>query len=307
LTLNDLLTDIGDEQKPLKYSGLLHLSGLSSDEMDEFKDSWASVPHGRKQDILGKLVELSDENPELDFSGVYMASLDDGSEDVREKAARGLWECEDRTVIRPLISLLSQDMSAKVRAAAAMSLGKFSAMAQNGKLLSRDGDRIRESLMRVIGQQQEELEVRRRAVEALAHFDFPETDEIIREAYYDGDMRLRQSALYAMGQSSKTQWLPIVLADTNDERAVVRYEAANACGQLGDESTVSHLIKLIQDEDAQVQLAALMALGNIGGPLAKRALHQCLKMGDETLEEAALEALKSMEFEEDPLNLRFES
>ena len=65
----------------------------------------------------------------------------------------------------------------------------------------------------------------------------------------------------------------------------MRYEAANACGALGDESTVPHLFRLIDDDDFEVQISAIQALGNVGGSLATRALLQCLETGDEALEE----------------------
>ena len=307
MTLKDFLTDLADDEKQLKYSRLLQVSGLSSAETAEFKTEWRSVPPTRKQDIVGKLVELCEDNIELDFSGVFRVCLEDADEDVREKATQGLWECDDRAIIRPLIDLLHNDESAKVRAAAGMSLGKFSAMAQNGKLLPRDAERILEALMAVIDGKEADLEVRRRAIEAVSYFDFPKRVDIIRGAYDSGDPKLLQSAIYAMGQSSNTQWLPNVLMEMDHELAAIRYEAANACGQIGDESTVPHLIQLLQDEDTQVQLAGVKALGAIGGALAIRALQQCLKMEEETLVEAAKETLSSMEFDDDPLGFRFQA
>ena len=303
----ELLANLHDEETPLKYSRLVHFSGLTSDELAELKALWLSVPTTRKKNILGRLVELSEDNLELDFDGVFRASLEDADEDVRERATQGLWECEDRAVIRPLIDLLTNDPSARVRAAVGISLGKLSAMAQNGRLLPRDSERIREALMAVIARTNEDSEVRRRAIEAVACFDFPETHEIILEAYRSGERNLRQSSIYAMGQSCDTRWTPVVVEEMDHQDPAFRYEAATACGHIGDQSTVPHLIKLIQDEDLQVQTAAIKALGAVGGPLAKRALQQCLKIGDEALEEAAQEALSDHEFDENPLGLRFEA
>ena len=225
---------------------------------------------------------------------------------VREQATRGLWETEDRAIIRPLIDLLHHDPSPKVRSAASISLGKFAVMAQNGKLISRDEDRIREALIAVIGGSEEDVEVKRRAIEAVACFDYPGVDEIIREAYQSREQKLVQSSIYAMGQRSNPEWLPTVVTEMEHEDPAIRYEATIAGGKLGDESIATQLIRLLQDEDAQVQLAAVRALGYIGGPLAKRALQQCVKMEDEALETAAQDALNSFEFDEDPLALRFE-
>ncbi len=301
---NDILKELADTEEPLKYSRLLQLSGLSSEELADFKPEWSSVPGARKHEILAKLVELSENNLEFDFSGVFRVSLDDTDEHVREKATLGLWESDDRAVIRPLISLLNDDPSAKVRAAAGLTLRKFAALAQSRKLLPRDAERVQQALIAAISRDAEDLEVRRRAIEAVAYFEHPEIDDIIREAYASDNPRLKQSSLYAMGQSSNAEWLTIVIEETKNEDPAIRYEAVTACGLLGEESNVPHLVHLIQDEDLQVQLAALKALGEIGGPLAKRALQQSIKMGEEALNEVARDALTSIEFDEDPLGFK---
>ena len=149
------------------------------------------------------------------------------------------------------------------------------------------------------------MEVRRRAIEAIASLDSPERDRIIRAAYESGDPGLLQSSIYAMARSSNAEWLPSVLRETGNESPAIRYEAAVTCGHLGDETVVPHLITLVQDEDRQVQLAAVKALGEVGGSLAKRALLKCLELGDEALKQAAEEAINSIEFDDDPLALRF--
>ena len=305
LSLEGYLNDLRDQHKPLRHSGLLQLSSLSPEELVEFKAMWSSLSQGRKSEVLSKLVELTEDNLELDFSAVYRACLGDEDHAVREAATRGLWECDDRVIIRPLISLVRDDPSTEVRAAAAISLGKFAEMAQEGKLIERDAEKVRDALLAVIEDEGEDPEARRRAIEAVASFDSPEVEQIIQEAYQSGDDRLRQSAIFAMGRSSDPQWLPIILEEMRHEDPAIRYEATSACGQLGDESNVPHVISLIQDEDSQVQVSAVQALAAIGGMLAKRALLQCQRLGDELLEEAAEAALSNIEFDEDPLGFRF--
>ena len=305
MTLEQHLLELGDESKPLRYAGLLPLSGLLSEELDDLKAAWLSLTPARRCEILSALAALSEDNIELDFTSIFRISLADEDEQVRERATRALWECEDRAIIQPLIALMQGDRSVKVRVAAAMSLGNFVDMAQDGKLLSRDGDRMREAFMAVIDNIHEEPEVRRRAIETVASFHTPEIESIIRQAYEGEDSKLRQSAVYAMGRNSDTMWLPLILEELDDPDAAMRYEAANACGALADESTVPHLIRLIDDDDFEVQVSAIQALGNVGGSLATRALLQCLETGDEALEEAAKTALSSAEFEEDPLGFQF--
>ena len=74
----------------------------------------------------------------------------------------------------------------------------------------------------------------------------------------------------------------------------MRYEACNACAELGEESAVPHLIPLFTDEDHETQMAAIYAVGAIGGDLAKKALLHCLKSSDDLAIEAAEEALQHL-------------
>ena len=307
MTVERYLEELSDEGNPLRHSELLQLSSLLPEELEEFKGAWASLSPVRKYETLALLVELSEENLELDFSVVFRGCLTDEEDQVREAAARGLWECDDRVVLRPLIRLLVNDPSDSVRAAAAMSLGKFAERAQNGKLLPRDAENVRLALLSTVGDELADLETKRRAIEAVASFDSAEVAEIIQDAYDSDDDRLKQSAIYAMGRTSDTRWLPVVLADVRNDDAAIRYEAATALGHLGDEATVPHLMGLVTDEDTQVQLSAIQALGSIGGPLAKRALVQSLQLGDESIEEAAQAALNNVEFDDDPLGFTLQS
>jgi len=286
---------------------LLQLSGLAGPEIIELMGVWSTIPTERRREIVDRMTELVEDNLDLDFASVFRACLRDKDDQVRAKAARGLEDSDDRTVIRPLIDLLLKDDSLEVRASAAVSLGKFAVMAQDGKVLKRDGERIRVALMEVIDRDDENLETRRRAIESVASFNSPQVGQIIKEAYDDGNPELKQSAIYAMGQSSDSAWMPIVIQETQSSDPAIRYEAATACGNLGEEDTVPHVIALLNDDDSLVQLASVRALGAIGGSLSKRALQQCLLMGDDAIEEAAKNALEEIEFDDDPMGFSAES
>ncbi len=305
MTLNAYLNELGDESTSVKHSGLLQLSSLTREDVRDFRRVWRGFARERRREVLSALVELSEDNLELDFSTIFRSCLSDEYELVREQATRGLLETDDRAVIRPLIGLLKSDPSSRVREAAAISLSKFTDLAQQGKLIARDQDRIREALLVVISSGKETADVRRRAIEAAASFDTPEIDQIVRDAYENGDSTMRQSAIYAMGRSSNNKWLSIVLSEMKASDPAIRYEATNACGLLGDESEIPYVVALITDEDIEVQCAAAIALGNIGGPVAKRALQRAVQIGDDALTEAAMEALTNLEFDDDPLRFGF--
>ena len=275
--------------------------------MSELKIVWPKLSTERRREIVRKLIELADDNVELDFNSVFKSCLSDDDDAIREMAAKGLWETEDRAMIRPLVKLLENDACAEVRASAAMSLKNFAVMAQNGKLLSRDGDRIRQALLVVVNSPTEDIDVRRsgdRGGGELQHVVRP--TDAVRDAYESDNPTLVQSAVYGMGQSSnrrhgcRRSWtrcrIPL---------PAVRFEAATACGLLGEETVVPHLLRLLRDDDPEIRLASIKALGMIGGTMAKNALQMHLSDEDEAIEEAAREALIGLEFDDDPLSYQF--
>ena len=306
MTLEKVLVELGNASRPVRHTELAQLSGLSRGDVPGVMSSWVRIAADRRRELLDRMTDLAADNIELDFTAVLRASLRDADPGVRERAAKGLWDSDDRTIVRPLIQALTQDPSSQVRAAAATTLAKFAEMAADGRLIRRDGHRISEALIAVIDSDDEETETRRRAIEAVAPLNSERVRAIIDEAYGDDDIRMRQSAIYAMGRSSDPRWIPTVLRETRSGDPGVRYEAAVACGFLGDEGTVPHLISMFNDDDSQVQLAVVRSLGAIGGDLAKRALTQAMKRGDDAIEEAAEEALASIEFDDDPLGFRVE-
>ncbi len=306
MTLEHIMDELSDPNGHVRHTDLVQLSGLSRAEVMDVMSSWTNINPERRRELLDRMVELLGDDIELDFTALFRACLRDHDASVRASAARGLWDSDDRIVIRPLVELLGKDPSAEVRAAAATTLGKFAEMAEEGKLIRRDGQRISDALMAVIENPNEESETRRRAIEAVAPINSERVHETILQSYGDDNPRMKQSAIYAMGRSSNSRWLPTVLRETAHQDAAIRYEAAIACGYLGDDETVPHLINMLNDPDSQVQLAAVRSLGNIGGALAKRALTQAVKRGDHAMEEAAEQALASIEFDDDPLGFRFD-
>ena len=304
-TLKEHIDRLADKDQPVKYSGLVGLADLTPEMVENLSAMWPTIRDERRLEIAAKLTELSEENLELDFTEILHMFLRDQNAAVRELAVQGLWESNDRRSIRPLVDLLKKDTSAKVRAAAGLTLRRFGNLAQSGNLIARDVNRIRDALIFVIGRPGEDIEVCRRAIEAISSFDFPELDDIILDAYSSGDPILVQSAIFAMGQSSQAKWMPTVLAEIEGDNPAVRYEAAIAVGLLGEQSDVPDIIRLLDDEDYEVQTAAVRSLGIIGGNLAKQALLQCRQSDDEVIQDAAREALELLEFDEDPLGFKF--
>jgi HEAT repeat protein len=301
MTFQESIDQLTNGEASVSAPLLAHLSTLGSEELDAFKDAWAETQAEVRRKTVGMLVELAEDNIELDFSAVLRHALQDEEEDIRTKAINGLWECAERWLIPSLIDLMAEDSSETVRAAAAQGLGRFALLTELGKLLERDAARITDALLSTIDNDEESVEVRRRAIEAVSPMSVPRVAEIIDEAYESGDDEVRASALYAMGRTCDPKWLPVLLTELDNPAPEFRYEALTALGELGEEEAVVYIIAMINDVDPQVQSAALGALGGIGGAMAKRALSQAAKHPDGAVAELAKDGLERIAFEADPL------
>lgn len=298
------LAELSDESKPLVSSKLANLSATSQEELALFLEAWAEMGFERRRQIASQLAELAEEDPKLNFDDIFHACLRDPDEIVRVRAIEGLWEYENHSLIDTFINMLREDRQESVRAAAALALGRFALLAELGKLRPDDGAKVEKALAEVIDDQEEQLGVRRRAVEAIATFSLPEVTEIIQEAYQSDDDEMRVSAIYAMGRNSDPAWLPTLVKELSNPDTEMRFEAAGACGELGEEEAVPHLVRLIHDLDAQVQLSAIAALGKIGGNEAGAALRECLNHTAEHIRRAAEDALEELGFSKDPFSFR---
>jgi HEAT repeat protein len=275
---------------------LYKLSNLPGTELRLLAETWPSLSVEHRQQIASRLLEIGEADFETDFCEVFRVCLTDPDPQVRTAAIEGLWEVEDVVLIRPLIHMLQQDTSTVVREAAAISLSRFALLAELGDLPPGLGDLVWDSLWNAVHNPQEDISVRRRAIESLAYFDRPEVTQVIERAYQDEEAMMRISAVFAMGRSADERWSDRVMAELDQDDPQMRYEAARACGSLHVAEAVPILSKMVADPDLEVKLAAVWALGQIGGPEAQRVLEICSEQGDEGLQDAAAEALEELDF-----------
>jgi len=300
--IEEIITELSNNEQPLLNSRLAELSNLNSEELEIFKQTWATIELNRRRQIVHRLIELAEENFELDFDNIFKNCLDDPDAEVRVEVIEGLWENEEPSLINPLINLLEQDSSEEIQAAAATALGKFVTLAEHDKLRPSHMSKICQALLATVGDKSKPIEVTRCALESAAPINLPEVERAITEAYQSHNFRLKVSSIYAMGKSCDPTWLPILLKELGSADAEIRYEAVVACGELGEEEAVTHLVELVSDTDTEVQLAAVQALGKIGGTEAKNCLEQCLDDPNEAIQEAAEGALQELDTEGNPIS-----
>ncbi len=301
LTLKKLIEDT----EPISVASLFALSALDRSDLAKIDRAWPTIPIERRQAAMQHLVDIAEENFEVDFGSIYRIGLNDPDETVHAAAINGLWEDTDPALITKLMSDLQSDRSELVRAAAAAALGQF-VLAGEYEELSADKVRpVISALETTFTDSNEALEVRRRALEALAYHTSDRLPQYIRMAYNGTEQPMRVSAVQAMGRSADEQWSEIVLDELNSIDAEMRFEAAQACGMLEVTRAVKPLTKLVDDVDDQVQRMSIWALGEIGGEAARQVLLHVLDSRDEDfLLEAADEALAELEFKSGNLDFK---
>ncbi len=307
MEFEEYLEELTDGSVRLKTSGLMRLSGLTPEDALAFARFWPEIDVRRRRRVVQELVDLEEDNVELNFAAVFFRGLEDEDAEVRLESVRGLGEYEGTNLIDPLLRLLEADESAAVRAEAALALGRFVMLSEEGRLRELYFREVESGLQRVLAKGDEVEEVRARALEAIGAYDGGWVRQAIREAYESGVRRLKVSAVHAMGRSCEVRWLPLLVRELNNEEAEIRYEAAVACGSLGEEKAVPHLVMLLSDTDEEVRQASISALGEIGGLEARNALSELKQNPSPPVREAALAALAEIDFEEDPLSFRYRS
>ena len=303
MSFQQFIEIIADPSAALSDAPFHEASDPAPGDLAEFARVCAGLGEARRREVVSEMVEQAEENLELDFTAIFRLCLKDEDDRLTQLAVEGLWEQEDRWLVAELVALLRSERGPQARATAALALGKFATLAQENKLTPQDSELVYRILMDFLEDDIEDLEVRRRCLEAVAPYNTEEVHDYIRWAYDDDDQDLRSSAVYSMGRTGESVWLPTLLQELESYDPAVRYETAHACGELGQQEAAPPLVDLLQDDDPEVRIAAITALGKIGGPLARRALIDCVRDGDAAMSDAAHAELENLEFLDDPMRL----
>jgi len=305
LPLSEIIAKSLYSDSEIHSADLARLSDLNDDDLSQFRKGWSNAEIKRRVEVAGKLVSLGEDDVTLDFTRLFKAFLDDPEPGIRIRALEGLGLEDKYAVVRPILHTLKTDESAEVREAAARTAGKFALLAEWGDLPEAVGKDIFSVLLGVLENSSEPVSVRRRALESIAPFQQELVDSYIEDYYYSDEPGVKASALFAMGRNCQSRWLDFLIDEMQSSDSEIRFEAARASGEVGEEEAVPGLLILLDDHDHEVQEASIMALGKIGGREARQALQQLSKSHDTRIKDAAKSALTELETCEDPLSSNF--
>lgn len=275
---------------------LKYLSVLLDGDIERLTALWPTLPISVRHELVYTLAGMTETDFEMDFSALFRIALRDAAPDIRAAAIEGLMGDEDVRLVAQFCKILTEDPAPAPRAQAAQALGPFVLLGELEKIRPRLFDKARHALLQAHRDPATPLEVRRRALESLAYTALDGVGELIAAAYAHDEVKMRISAVFAMGRSADKRWADIVRRELTNSWPEMRYEAARACGELELREAVPDLLELLEDVDAEVQQVTLWALGQIGGDLARSALARYSRFKDEALNQAAREALDELEF-----------
>ncbi len=265
------------------------LSDLSELELERLASDWAGFPATYKHQILKQLLETSETVFELDYAAFARMNLTDKSSLVRSAAIELLWSDESLATMRQLLELARSDKSHDVRAQAFSALARFILLGEYGDIPANIAREAQELALDSAKDRHASVEVRRRALEALANSSHAEVPAVIRAAYADGNHLLKVSAIYAMGRTCDKIWRDTVLEELENSDSQILYEAVQACGALQLEESLRVIEALSAGDDQEIQLMAIWALGEIGG---KRAFEILCELEESQEDREVLDAVE---------------
>ncbi len=280
-----------DERIPAAiYYGL---SDLDDASMQVFEPVWQKLSADYKRKIVAELAEASEANFDLNFDALGYIALDDFDSSVRRSGIELLWINESLNLLSRLIDLAENDESPEVRASAISEIGRFILLGEYGDVSEQEATRAQDVAITLLNDMSEDIQVRRRALEAISNSSLDFVAEAIQEAYESDEHLMRVSAVFAMGRSYDSElWGETVLRELRNDDPEIRYEAARAAGELEIEEAVTLLGQLAVVDEREIKQVAIWSLGEIGGTHAMRLLTALAEDADEAEDEDLKEAIE---------------
>jgi len=290
---------LADREFPRRY--LQEFSDIGTLELKTVLDAWPRVNRSRKLSLLEELTSLAEVDTLVSFDDFARALLADSEPEVRTRAIRLLDECEDIKLVPSYLDMLQNDSDVNVRAVAAEALNLFVDLGELEEIPEKVYHQVEDALL-ASATSEDDVRVRRAALESLGYSSRPEVYTLIESAFHREDPAWQVSALTAMGRSADDRWDDEVTRSLVDADDRVRKAAVQAAGALSLRSARPILLKLLdEEEDENVLNAAIWSLSQIGGEDVRTYLENLLDVVEEDEEQIAFleEALDNLAFTED--------
>ncbi|HLO32775.1 MAG TPA: HEAT repeat domain-containing protein [Anaerolineales bacterium] len=301
ISFQNVLDALLSERKEFPHSYLQQFSDIGALELKSLLDVWPRVKPGRKLTLLEELDALAEVDTLVCFDDLARALLTDPEPEVRTRAIRLLDEYEDPKIVPSYLDMLKNDPDTNVRVEAANVLNLFVDLGELEEIPEKIYHQVEDALLAATASE-DDVRVRRTALESLGYSSRPEVVTLIESAFHRQDPHWQTSALIAMGRSADERWDDEVTHSLVNENDRIRHAAVQAAGELSLASARPILLKMLgEEEDATILSAVIWSLSQIGGEDVRTYLENLLDvMGDDDEQVAFLEeALDNLAFTED--------
>lgn len=288
------------ERKDFPRRYLQEFSDIGALELKTLLDVWPKVKPSRKLTLLEDLDALAEADTLVSFDDFARSLLTDPDPEVQIRAIRLLDECEDTKLIPSYLDMLKNDPNVNVRVEAANALNLFVDLGELEEISETIYHQVEDALLAAITGE-DDVRVRRTALESLGYSSRPEVATLIESAFHRQDPNWQTSALIAMGRSADERWDEEVTRSLVNVDDRIRRAAVQAAGELSLPSARPILLKMLgEEEEATILSAVIWSLSQIGGEDVRTYLENLLdQLEDDDQIEFLEEALDNLAFTED--------
>jgi HEAT repeat protein len=300
ISFQTVLDALLDEKKDFPRRYLREFSDMGPLELKTLLDMWPRVTISRKQTLLEELKTLAEADTLVSFDDFARALLTDPDPIVRTHAIRLLHESEDLKLVPTYLDMLKDDADMGVRREAANVLNLFVDLGELEKIPENIYYQIEDALL-ASANSEDDVRVRRTALESLGYSSRPEVITLIESAFHREDPHWQASALLAMGRSADDRWADEILNSLVNDDDRIRRAAVEAAGELSIKLARPILLKILaEEEEGDVASAAIWSLSQIGGEDVRIYLEHLLDQSEDDEQIDFLEdALDNLAFTED--------
>ena len=300
LSFQKVLDSLVETNKEFPQRYLREFSDITPLELKTLLDVWPRVELSRKLSVLDGLSALADTDTLVSFDDIARAFLTDPDPQIRTRAIRLLSENEAVDLIPSYLDMLNNDPDINVRVEAARVLNLFVDLGELEEISENIHRQVEDALLMAVTSE-DDVRVRRAALESLGYTSRPEVATLIESSFHREDPNWQASALVAMGRSADERWTDDVTRSLVNENDNIRKAAVQAAGELSLKSARPLLLKMLgEEEDDAVMSAVIWSLSQIGGEDVRTYLENLLDQIEDDEQLAFLEeALDNLVFTED--------
>ena len=283
---------------PRRY--LQEFSDIGTLELQTLLDVWPQVKSNRKLTLLAELDALAETDTLVSFDDFARALLTDPEPEVRTRAIRLLDEYEDPKIVPSYLDMLKNDPDVGVRMEAANALNLFVDLGELEEISQSIYHQVEDALL-ASANGEDDVRVRRAALESLGYSSRPEVATLIESAFHRTDPAWQASSLVAMGRSADERWGDAVTRSLVNVDDRIRKAAVQAAGELSLQLARPILLRMLgEEENDSILSAVIWSLSQIGGEDVRTYLENLLDQIEDDEQVAFLEeALDNLAFTED--------